>query len=170
MLEVVTPRLPAHKPRYLMGVGSPEDFVEGVARGVDLFDCVLPTRIARNAALLTAGGQLNIRNAQYAEDERPVEEGCGCYTCRNFSRAYLRHLFKAGEILGLRLATIHNLYFELELMRRIRQAILDESFVEFKAEFLRGFRTIDHAVREANRERRRQASAARAFPPSGKVV
>jgi queuine tRNA-ribosyltransferase len=170
MLDVVTPRLPAHRPRYLMGVGSPEDFVEGVARGVDLFDCVLPTRIARNAALLTAGGRLNIRNAQYAEDERPIEEGCGCYTCRSFSRAYLRHLFKAGEILGLRLATIHNLYFELELMRRIRQAILDDTFAEFRAEFLRGFRIIDHVVREANRERRRQAMAARAFPTSGKVV
>ncbi len=170
MLEVVTPRLPAHKPRYLMGVGSPEDFLEGVARGVDLFDCVLPTRIARNAALLTATGRLNIRNAQYAEDPRPIEEGCGCYTCRNFSRAYLRHLFKAGEILGLRLATIHNLYFELELMRRIRQAILDDTFVELKAEFLAGFRAIDHAVREANRERRRQATQRRPLPASAKVV
>ena len=158
MLEVVTPGLPAHKPRYLMGVGSPEDFLEGVARGVDLFDCVLPTRIARNAALLTAGGRLNIRNAQYAEDPRPIEEGCGCYTCRNFSRAYLRHLFRAGEVLGLRLATIHNLHFELELMRRIRQAILDDRFSEFKAQFLAGFRTIGHEVREANRERRLQAT------------
>jgi queuine tRNA-ribosyltransferase len=157
MLEVVTPRLPAHKPRYLMGVGSPEDFFESVARGVDLFDCVLPTRIARNAALLTAEGRLNIRNAQYAEDPRPIEEGCECYTCRHFSRAYLRHLFRAGEVLALRLATIHNLHFELNLMRRIRAAILDGTFVDFKADFLSRFRIIGHEVREANRLRRQRS-------------
>lgn len=156
MVEVVTAILPASKPRYLMGVGSPEDLFEGVARGIDLFDCVLPTRIARNGALLTHTGRLNIRNAQYAEDPLPIEEGCECYTCRHFSRAYLRHLFKAGEILGLRLATIHNVHFELALMRRIRQSILDGTFREFKAEFLSSFRIIDDDIREANRQRRFQ--------------
>lgn len=159
MLDVVTSILPGDKPRYLMGVGSPEDLLEGVARGVDLFDCVLPTRIARNGALLTHAGRLNIRNAQFAEDPLPVEEDCQCYTCRHFSRAYLRHLFRAGEVLGLRLATIHNLHFELNLMRRIRQAILDGTFSAFKAEFLSSFQTIDHEVREANRRRRMQSLA-----------
>jgi queuine tRNA-ribosyltransferase len=161
MLDVVTSILPTHKPRYLMGVGSPEDFLEGVERGVDLFDCVLPTRIARNGALLTHAGRLNIRNASFADDPMPIEEGCECYTCRHFSRAYLRHLFKAGEVLGLRLASIHNLHFELNLMRRIRQSILDGTFCEFKATFLGAFQTIDHEVREANRRRRGQALANR---------
>jgi len=161
MLEVVTPILPADKPRYLMGVGSPEDFFESVARGVDLFDCVLPTRIARNGALLTHQGRLNIRNARYAEDPAPIEDGCECYACRNFSRAYLRHLFKAGEVLGLRLATIHNLHFVLDLMRRIRESILDGTFSEFKEQFLSRFRTIEHDVREANRQKRVQSMAAK---------
>jgi queuine tRNA-ribosyltransferase len=158
-IEVVEPLLPAGKPRYLMGVGSPEDFFECVARGIDLFDCVLPTRIARNAALLTAAGRINLRNAQFAEDPHPIEEGCGCYTCRNFSRAYLRHLFKAGEILGLRLASIHNVHFSLDLMRRIRASVLDGSFASFRDQFLAGYRTIDHATREANRQRRIQSLA-----------
>ena len=136
MLDVTTPLLPAGKPRYLMGVGAPEDLLEGVARGVDLFDCVLPTRLARNAALLTRRGRLNIRNARFERDPAPIEEGCGCYTCRHFSRAYLRHLFKAGEILAARLATIHNVHFLLQLMRDIRAAIAADRFSAFKAEFL----------------------------------
>lgn len=136
MLEVTTPLLPADKPRYLMGVGSPEDLFEGVARGVDLFDCVLPTRIARNGAVLTRRGRLNMRNARYADDPRPIEEGCACYTCRHFSRAYVRHLIKAKEIFGLRLTTLHNLHFMLETMRQIRASILDGSFVALKKEFL----------------------------------
>lgn len=161
ILELLNGLLPRHKPRYLMGVGSPEDFFECVARGVDLFDCVLPTRLARNAALLTHDGRLNIRNAPYADDPRPIEEGCECYTCRHFSRAYLRHLFKAGEILGLRLATIHNLHFALNLMRRIRQSILDGTFADFKEQFLRQYKTTDYAVREANRRRRLESLRAR---------
>ena len=139
MLEVTTPLLPAGKPRYLMGVGSPEDLFEGVARGIDLFDCVLPTRIARNGAVLTRQGRLNLRNAQYADDPRPIEEGCACYACQHFSRAYLRHLFAAKEILGLRLATIHNLHFTLDLMRQIRASILDGTFSAFKERFLAGW-------------------------------
>lgn len=136
MLEATTPLLPENKPRYLMGVGSPEDLFEGVARGIDLFDCVLPTRIARNGAVFTRRGRLNLRNAQYAEDSRPIEVGCTCYACLHFSRAYLRHLFAAKEILGLRLTTIHNLHFMLDLMSRIRASILDGTFAAFKDEFL----------------------------------
>lgn len=161
MLEVVNAILPAYKPRYLMGVGSPEDFFESVARGVDLFDCVLPTRLARNGALMVPAGRLNIRNAVFAEDPRPIEEGCACYTCRHFSRAYVRHLFKAGEILGLRLATIHNLHFALSLMRRIRTSILEGTFVDFKEEFLSQFTPTDYALREANRQKRLQSLRAR---------
>lgn len=159
MLDVIEPLLPNNKPRYLMGVGSPEDFFAGVKRGIDLFDCVLPTRIARNAALLTHLGRLNIRNAQFAEDPRPIEEGCACYTCQRFSRAYLRHLFKADELLGLRLATLHNLHFELSLMQRIRQSILDGAFDQLEKEFLACFRTIDHEIRETNRQKRQRTMA-----------
>jgi queuine tRNA-ribosyltransferase len=157
MLEVVTPLLPGDKPRYLMGVGAPEDLLEGVARGVDLFDCVLPTRLARNAALFTRQGRINIRNAGFAHDPAPVEEGCGCYTCRHFSRAYLRHLFKAGEILAARLATIHNVHFLLQLAREMRAAIAVGRFGAFKEAFLAGYPIIPHEVRAANRERRAQS-------------
>jgi queuine tRNA-ribosyltransferase len=136
MLEVTVPLLPADRPRYLMGVGSPEDLFEGVARGIDLFDCVLPTRIARNGAVFTRQGRLNLRNAQYADDPHPIEESCACYACQHFSRAYLRHLVVAKEILGLRLTTVHNLYFVLDLMRQIRASILDGTFAAFKDEFL----------------------------------
>jgi queuine tRNA-ribosyltransferase len=139
MLEVLHPLLPRHKPRYLMGVGSPEDLFECVARGVDQFDCVLPTRIARNGAVFTRRGRLNLRNAQYADDPAPIEEGCACTTCRTFSRAYLRHLIIAREITGLRLTTLHNLHFMLETMRRIRRSILDGAFADFKTEFLAGY-------------------------------
>jgi queuine tRNA-ribosyltransferase len=139
MLDVTMPLLPEDKPRHLLGVGSPEDLFEGVARGIDIFDCVLPTRIARNGAVLVRTGRLNLRNAQHADDPAPVEEGCDCYTCRHFSRAYLRHLITAKEILGLRLATLHNLHFVLNLMRQIRQSIFDSTFTALKEEFLAGY-------------------------------
>ncbi len=115
MLETVDPILPADRPRYLMGVGSPEDLVEGVVRGIDLFDCVLPTRMARNHAALTRQGRLNLRNAAYAEDERPIDGDCDCYACRTFSRAYLRHLIVAGEMLSATLLSIHNLRLLISL-------------------------------------------------------
>ena len=133
------PRLPAECPRYLMGTGMPDDLVECVARGMDMFDCVLPTRNARNGQLLTRTGILVIRNAQYAEDSRPPDVECGCYTCRHFSRAYLRHLFMAGEMTGATLNTVHNLYFYLVLMRRIREAIVFGSFETLRLEFHRTF-------------------------------
>jgi queuine tRNA-ribosyltransferase len=127
--------LPADRPRYLMGVGKPEDLVEAVYRGVDMFDCVLPTRNGRNGMLFTRRGPLVIRNAEYADDDRPVDEQCDCYTCRTFSRAYLRHLFKAGEITGLRLNTLHNLHYYLALMKSMRGAIVRGSFGEFRRQF-----------------------------------
>lgn len=135
VLEATTPLLPKHKPRYLMGVGTPDCLVEGVARGVDMFDCVYPTRVARNGTVLTHKGRLVVRNAEYARDFRPLEEGCTCYTCQNFTRAYLRHLFKAEEILGLELASIHNIHFLLRLMEEAREAILEDRFPEFKKSF-----------------------------------
>ena len=152
-LDVTCPALPVNKPRYLMGVGAPEDIVEAVYRGIDMFDCVLPTRIARNGALLTPDGRLNIRNAQHAEDPRPVQADCGCYTCRNFSRAYLRHLYKAEEITGLRLGTIHNVHFMLELMRQIRAAIAEDRFAEFRTVFLARYQISNQEVRHQQRER-----------------
>ncbi len=154
MLEVTVPLLPEDKPRHLLGIGSPEDFFEGVARGIDIFDCVLPTRIARNGALFIRTGRLNIRNAQYADDAAPIEEGCDCYACRHFSRAYLRHLIMAKEILGLRLATLHNLHFMLNLMREIREAILAGAFSALKKEFLANYDIIPHEARQRNREAR----------------
>lgn len=154
-LDVTCPAMPTEKPRYLMGVGAPEDIVEAVARGVDLFDCVLPTRIARNGQLLTPDGRMNMRNAQYAEDPRPVQADCTCYTCRTFSRAYLRHLYKAGEISALRLGTIHNVHFMLELMRQIRTAIEEGRFETFRAQFLQRYRITDQAVRHEQRALRK---------------
>jgi queuine tRNA-ribosyltransferase len=154
MLDITTPLLPADRPRYLMGVGAPEDLLEAVARGVDLFDCVLPTRLARNAALFTRQGRINIRNARFEKDASPVEVDCTCYTCRTFSRAYLRHLFKAGELLAYRLATIHNVHFLLQLMADVREAISAGCFPAFANEFLDGYPIIPHAERAANRERR----------------
>ena len=135
VLDYLTPLMTEHKPRYLMGVGSPDCLVEGVARGVDMFDCVLPTRIARNGTVMTPDGKLVLRNAEYARDFRPIQEDCNCYACRNFSRAYIRHLLKAGEVLGIRLTTIHNLYYLCHLMEDIRQAILDHRFEQFRREF-----------------------------------
>jgi queuine tRNA-ribosyltransferase len=135
MLEYTTPLLPEDRPRYLMGVGSADCLWEAVRRGIDMFDCVLPTRVARNGTALTAHGKLVLRNAAYARDGSPIEPGCGCYTCERFSRAYLRHLFQAGEILGHRLLTIHNLHFTLNLMREIREAILADAFEARHEEF-----------------------------------
>jgi queuine tRNA-ribosyltransferase len=128
--------LPVTRPRYLMGVGMPEQLVRYVALGFDLFDCVLPTRNARNGTLFTRVGKLNIRRAAYANDPRPVEEGCGCYTCQHFSRAYLRHLAVAGEILSARLNTLHNLYFYQQLMRSMREALVTGGFAAFARPFL----------------------------------
>ena len=135
LLEAINPVMPQNKPRYLMGVGSPDCLIEGVLRGVDMFDCVLATRVARNGTCFTDQGRLVIRNAQYAHDFGPIEEGCDCYACRNYSRAYIRHLLKAGEITGGRLATIHNLRYLLRLMERIRQAIEEDRFEEFRRDF-----------------------------------
>jgi queuine tRNA-ribosyltransferase len=133
VLDFVTPRLPAQRPRYLMGVGYPHDIVAAVARGVDLFDCVMPTRHARNGHLFTAAGIINIRNAVHQRDTGPIDPACSCSTCRRYSRAYLRHLDRCNEILGVRLATLHNLHFYLELMRRIRAAIAAGRFAQFAA-------------------------------------
>ena len=133
------PLLPADRPRYLMGTGMPDDLVECVARGIDLFDCVLPTRNARNGQLLTAHGVLVIKNARFAEDPLPPDPECGCYTCGHFSRAYLRHLFTAGEMTAATLLTVHNLYFYLDLMRRIREALSFGSFGKLRQEFHRTF-------------------------------
>lgn len=129
------PHLPAHKPRYLMGVGTPEDLVEGVSRGVDLFDCVMPTRNARNGHLFTRFGDLRIRNARYKIDERPIDESCSCTACRGFSRAYLHHLDRCGEMLGPMLASIHNLHYYLNLMREVREALDAGRFAAFAAQF-----------------------------------
>jgi queuine tRNA-ribosyltransferase len=153
-LEVVGPLLPADRPRYLMGVGSPEDLIEGVARGVDMFDCVLPTRLGRNGSLFVPDGRLNITNAQYARQDAPIDPTCDCSTCRRFSRAYLRHLFRTEEVLGLRLATLHNLRFLIRLMEQARAAIFADRYASFASDFLARFRTIPHAVREASRAAR----------------
>jgi queuine tRNA-ribosyltransferase len=136
-VNLTTSCLPAHQPRYLMGAGTPEDLIEGIARGVDLFDCVLPTRNARNGQLFTSQGRINIKNARYAEDDRPLDPTCGCYTCRGYSRAYLRHLFRAGEMSAATLNTLHNLHFYLDTLRRIREAIMCGRFESFKQVFLR---------------------------------
>lgn len=135
MLEATTPALPEDKPRYLMGVGTPEDLVEGVARGVDMFDCVLPTRNARNGMAFTATGKVVIKNAVHATDPGPLDVACGCYTCRHYSRAYLRHLYVAREILAYRLLTLHNLYYYLTLMLSMRLAIAEGRFAAFRQDF-----------------------------------
>jgi len=134
MVEVVAPMLPVHKPRYVMGVGLPKELPEYVARGVDMMDCVMPSRNARNGCFFTPKGKLIIKNAKYKEDPSPIDETCGCYTCRNFSRAYLRHLFLAQEILFSTLATIHNLRYYLDIMRRMRGSILNGRFPQFLAQ------------------------------------
>ena len=141
------PYLPPGKPRYLMGVGSPEDLVQCVARGIDMFDCTLPTRIARNGGIFTPNGRVLLRNAGFREVDAPLEEGCDCYTCRNFSAAYLHHLLRSKELLYHRLATIHNLRFILRLMARMREAILDGTFQRFADEFTSVYRSTDEATR-----------------------
>ena len=135
VLDFTVPELPADKPRYLMGVGRPEDIIEAVKRGIDMFDCVIPTRHARTGFLYTSTGILKIRNSRYQDDTRPVDENCQCYTCQNYSRSYLRHLDKCGEILGSRLNTIHNLYYYQQLMSDIRNAIENDRFDVFVDEF-----------------------------------
>ncbi|GAB2478767.1 tRNA guanosine(34) transglycosylase Tgt [Alkalibacterium psychrotolerans] len=135
VLDFTTPLLPEDKPRYLMGVGTPDALIEGVMRGVDMFDCVLPTRIARNGTTMTSKGRVVIKNATYARDFRPLDENCDCYTCRNYSRAYIRHLIKSDETFGLRLTSYHNLYFLLDLMKKVRQAIREDNLLEFKEAF-----------------------------------
>ena len=158
-LAQTTPLLPADKPRYLMGVGSPEDLVHGVARGIDIFDCVLPTRLARNGAVLTRRGRINLRNAKYAADPGPLEPGCTCYTCTTFSRAYLRHLIKANEILGHNLLTLHNIHMLETLMRELRAAILDGTFAECAAAFLAGYTPVGNPAPAA-------AGRVRTSPPT----
>ena len=135
VLETLLPKLPADKPRYLMGVGTPEDIVEAVALGLDMFDCVMPTRNARNGHLFTRHGVIRIRNSQYRQDPRPLDETCGCYTCRHYSRAYLRHLDRCGEMLGPRLNTIHNLYYYQWLMAGLREAIRQGELTRFIGQF-----------------------------------
>jgi queuine tRNA-ribosyltransferase len=135
VIEAIEPAMPADRPRYLMGVGTPEDLVESVARGIDMFDCVMPTRHARNGYLFTRHGTVRIRNARHRDDTGPLDPDCGCYTCRNYSRAYLRHLESCGEILGARLNTIHNLYYYLELMAGMRAAIEAGRFEDFRRDF-----------------------------------
>ena len=135
IIDAVEPHMPADKPRYLMGVGTPANIIEAVARGVDFFDCVMPARNARHAKIFTWAGALNIKNEKYKLDDRPIDPGCGCPVCRHFSRAYLRHLFVAGEMLAMRLAVLHNLWFYNELAARIRQALDGGEFAAFRAEY-----------------------------------
>jgi queuine tRNA-ribosyltransferase len=151
-LEATTPMLPTSKPRYLMGVGSPEDLVECVARGIDMFDCVLPTRVARNGALLTRDGRLPIKSSRFANEDRPIEPDCDCYACTNFSLGYLHHLFKAEELLAYRLNSIHNLRFMTRTMAEIRTSIFDGSFNSYREEFLARYKTSDHAAATKQRE------------------
>ena len=137
VLEQTVPFLPQNKARYLMGVGTPDCLVEGVARGIDMFDCVFPTRVARNGTAITSQGRVVIRNAAYIEDFTPLDPECDCYTCRNYSRAYLRHLIRCDEIFGLRLMSLHNLYYLIKLMHQIRTAIIDGNYPEFRKLFWR---------------------------------
>ena len=139
ILEKILPLLPQEKPRYLMGVGKPEDIVKAVAMGTDMFDCVIATRNARNASVYTWQGKMSLKANYYAEDSRPIDLNCNCYACRNYSRAYIRHLFSVGELLAPYLATHHSLYFFAELMRKIRQAILEDRYADFIADFQKTF-------------------------------
>ena len=153
MVEETVAFLPQDRPRYLMGVGSPEDIVAAVARGIDIFDSALPTRVARNGALFTHRGRVNIKNAAYSRREGPVDPECSCYTCRNFSAAYLNHLFKSEELLAYRLATLHNLSFISRLMQDIRSAILSDGFSSFAEGFLSAYKTTNEAVRLHQKQR-----------------
>ncbi|HEX3049306.1 MAG TPA: tRNA guanosine(34) transglycosylase Tgt [Aggregatilineaceae bacterium] len=152
-LDFTTPLLPADKPRYLMGVGSPEDLINGVKRGIDIFDCVLPTRVARHGAALTRRGRINMHNQQYAADHEPIEPGCTCYTCRTFSRAYVRHLIKASEILAHQLLSIHNLHVLLTLIREMRAAIFSGTFASYAADFLANYQPVIGAPKKARAAR-----------------
>jgi queuine tRNA-ribosyltransferase len=140
ILDLVDGILPKDRPRYLMGVGSPEDLVEAVSRGIDIFDCVLPTRMARNHAAITRRGRLNLRNAVFANSDRPIDSNCTCYTCSNFTRAYLRHLIKTGEMLSATLLTIHNLHTLIDLSTELRQAVIEGRLARFATEFRANFR------------------------------
>lgn len=140
ILEETTQWMPKGKARYLMGVGTPDCLVEGVARGVDMFDCVFPTRVARNGMAMIHTGRMNMKNKQYKRDFHPIEESCGCYTCRNYTRAYIRHLYKSEELLAFRLVTIHNLYFLLQFMRDMREAIVQGNFSEFREHFMEHYK------------------------------
>lgn len=135
VLDYTVPLLPEDKPRYLMGVGSPDDLLEGVLRGIDMFDCILPTRIARNGTAMTSQGKVVVRNASYAEDFTSLDPECDCYTCKNYTKAYLRHLIKCNEILGARLLTIHNLHFLLKMMENVREAIKEDRLLDYKKDF-----------------------------------
>ncbi|PUF89929.1 MULTISPECIES: tRNA guanosine(34) transglycosylase Tgt [unclassified Geobacillus] len=135
VLEFTTPLLPANKPRYLMGVGSPDSLIDGAIRGIDMFDCVLPTRIGRNGTVMTSQGRVVIKNAQYARDFSPLDPNCDCYTCRNYTRAYIRHLIKCDETFGIRLTSYHNVYFLIKLMEQVRQAIREDRLGDFRDEF-----------------------------------
>ncbi len=142
-VESAEPFLPADKPRYAMGLGTPPQLLEMIARGMDMFDCVLPTRLARNGTAFTATGTINLKNAEFALDRGPIEENCACPACREFARGYIRHLIKAEEILGLRLITLHNLHFYLELMRQAREQIESGSFDKFRKRFVSNYKTRD---------------------------
>ncbi|WP_062198859.1 tRNA guanosine(34) transglycosylase Tgt [Massilibacterium senegalense] len=135
VLSFTTPLLPTNKPRYLMGVGSPDSLIDGVMNGVDMFDCVLPTRIGRNGTCMTSTGRLVVRNAKYARDFRPIDENCDCHVCKTYSRAYIRHLVKCNETFGFRLTSYHNVYFLINLMKQVREAIKEDRLLDFKAEF-----------------------------------
>lgn len=139
VLENTTQWLPKDKARYLMGVGTPDCLVEGVARGIDMFDCVFPTRVARNGMAMVHSGHMNMKNKKYERDFIPLEDGCGCYTCQHYSRAYIRHLYKSEELLAFRLVTIHNLYFLLQFMRDMREAIINGTFTEFRESFMSNY-------------------------------
>ena len=153
LLEEVTSTLPAGKPRYLMGVGAPADLFEGVLRGVDMFDVVMPARLARNGALLTWTGRHNVRGARFADSHEPADLECHCYTCERFTLGYLHHLFRAEEMLGYRLATIHNITYMLDLVSRIRESIIEDTFIEFRDRFLASYRSPDPHTRESQRAR-----------------
>jgi len=136
VIDWVEPLLPASKPRYVMGIGSPEDLLQAIERGIDMFDCVLPTRLGRNGCIYTSEGKLNIKNARFKDDFSPLDPRCDCWACKHYTRAYLRHLYKAEEILAARLATYHNLYFYRKIVRLARQAIMEDRFLDFKKEFM----------------------------------
>jgi queuine tRNA-ribosyltransferase len=159
MLEYVTPELPRNKPRHLLGVGSPEDFVTAVGLGMDMFDCVLPTRVARHGGLFTRYGRVNIKSARFHAQRGPIEEGCDCYTCRNYSAAYVHHLARTEEQLYYRLGSIHNIRFMLRLAAEVRAAVLAGTYPVYREEFLANYIPAPEQVREAQREKWKAARA-----------